>query len=66
MRADDSRTTGNVAVELAAEFEESQILIHSATVLVGVRLVVPWRMWQRHTVRNASAVPSMKSAPSPP
>ena len=37
-----------------------------ATVLVGVRDVVPCRAWVRQTVRRASGVRSMKSAPPPP
>ena len=37
-----------------------------ATVLVGTMLVVPWRVCARATVSNASTVPSMKSALSPP
>ncbi len=32
-----------------------------ATVVVGSRLVVPWRAWARQTVRNAFSVLSMKS-----
>jgi hypothetical protein len=43
----------------------ARVSASSPEVAVGYRVVVPYRAWSAEAVRNASAVPSRKSAPPP-